>query len=484
MGGRTGSEPNTTRLSVNQPDSDAPSGGKALWGGRFSGGMAPEMVPLNLSLDVDQRLWRQDIRGSVAWARALGRAGVLTDEEASTLVEGLGEVQIRIEREGLSGAPEEDVHSVVERMLREAVGDVGGKLHTGRSRNDQSATGVRLWGMEAADRVDAALLRLIEALHGLAVRGVDHVMPGYTHLQQAQPIRAAHWALAHLWALVRDLERVRRARICASVLPLGSGALAGCPFPIDREALREDLGFERVSENSVDAVADRDWICDLVYAGAMLGVHLSRLGEDLVLFASAEFAFVRISDGYSTGSSLMPQKRNPDVAELARGKSGRLVGNLSAVLTLLKGLPTGYNRDLQEDKRAVFDTVDTLLTTLPAVAGAIETAEFRPERMKAVMDDQLLATDVADYLVRRGVPFRESHDVVGRLVRRAEEAGVGLSELPLDAFQAEHEVFESDVHDVFDWTASADARDTDGGTSRRSVLQQLERARELLLDRP
>ncbi len=464
---------------MNEPNSDARLGGKALWGGRFSGGMAAEMVPLNLSLDVDQRLWREDLRGSVAWARALGRVGVLTEDETSTLVVGLGEVEARIEREGLAEAPEEDIHSVVERMLREAVGEVGGKLHTGRSRNDQSATDVRLWGMEAADRIATEILRLIEALHGLAEAGVDHVMPGYTHMQQAQPVRAAQWALAHLWAFARDLERTRRARAAAAVLPLGSGALAGCPFPIDREALREELGFERVSENSVDAVADRDWICDLVYAGAMLGVHLSRLGEDLVLFSSVEFAFVRISDGYSTGSSLMPQKRNPDVAELARGKSGRLVGNLSAVLTLLKSLPTGYNRDLQEDKRSVFDTVDTLLTTLPAVAGAIETAELRPERMRAVMDAQLLATDLADYLVRRGVPFRESHEVVGRLVRRAEQARISLSELSLDDFRAEHGAFESDVHDLFDWSASADARDTDGGTSRRSILDQLDRARAI-----
>ncbi len=438
------------------------------------------MVPLNLSLDVDGRLWRQDVRGSVAWARALARARVLTETEAETLVEGLGEVGARIEREGLANAPEEDIHSVIERMLAEAVGEVAGKLHTGRSRNDQSATGVRLWGMESADAIEGALGRLVEALHGLAERGVEHVMPGYTHLQQAQPIRAAQWALAHLWAFARDLERVRRARRAAGVLPLGSGALAGCPFPIDRERLREELGFERVSENSVDAVADRDWICDLVYAGAMIGVHLSRLGEDLVLFSSMEFAFLRLSDGYSTGSSLMPQKRNPDVGELARGKSGRLVGNLANVLTLLKGLPTGYNRDLQEDKHAVFDTVDTLLTTLPAVAGAIETASFRPERMAAVMDAQLLATDLAEYLVRRGVPFRRSHEIVGRLVRRAEEAGVPLSELPLSDFEAEHEAFGADVLDVFDWRASADARDTEGGTSERSVRLQLERARRLL----
>jgi argininosuccinate lyase len=448
----------------------------SLWGGRFEGGMAPEMVPLNLSLSVDGRLWREDIRASIAWARALEGAGVLTAEERDALVEGLAKAGERIEAEGLAGAPEEDIHSVVERMLGQVAGPVAGKLHTGRSRNDQSSTGVRLYGMAAADRIADALAALARGLHELAGRGVDVVLPGYTHLQQAQPIRAAHWALSHLFAVLRDVERVRRARESASVLPLGSGAIAGCPFPVDREALRAELGFGRVSENSLDAVSDRDWICDLTYAGAMVGVHLSRLGEDLVLFSTTELGFVRLSDGYSTGSSLMPQKRNPDVAELARGKSGRLVGNLLATLTLLKGLPSGYNRDLQEDKEALFDTVDTLLLTLPAVTGAVRTASFRPERARAVMDAQLLATDLADYLVRRGVPFRTSHEVIGRLVRRAEERGVPLSDLSVEEFRREHEAFGVDVHDVFDWEASTDARDTPGGTSRRSVERQLDEA--------
>lgn len=460
------------------PSPDKPE--KGLWGGRFSSGMAPEMVPLNLCLPVDGRLWREDIRGSIAWARALQKAGVLTEGECSALARGLEEVAERIEAGGLADAPEEDIHSAVERMLREAVGEVAGKLHTGRSRNDQSSTDVRLYGMAACDAVEETLDRLVAGLVHLAGSGVDTIMPGYTHLQQAQPIRAAHWALAHVWPLFRDRERIRAARRSAAVLPLGSGALAGCPFPIDREGLREALGFNRVSENSVDAVSDRDWICDLAYAGAMIGVHLSRLGEDLVLLSSTEFGFVRISDGFSTGSSLMPQKRNPDVAELARGKSGRLVGNLSTLLTLLKGLPTGYNRDLQEDKEALFDTVDTLLLTLPAVAGAVETATFRPERMEAVMDAQLLATDLADYLVRRGVPFRESHEVIGRLVRRAEEAGQPLSALPVETFREEHATFDDDVHQVFDWTRSADSRDSDGGTSHRSVVAQLAEARARL----
>lgn len=449
----------------------------ALWGGRFEEGMAPEMVPFNLSLAIDQRLWREDVRGSVAWARALGAAGVLTEGEVSAIIEGLGVVAARIEGEGLHDAPEEDIHSVIERMLGEEAGPVAGKLHTGRSRNDQSSTGVRLYGMTSAERVVDLLAELADALHALAVTGREVIMPGYTHLQQAQPVRAAQWALSHLFPLLRDIERMRSARSSAAVLPLGSGAIAGCPFPIDREAIQEELGFDRVSENSVDAVSDRDWICDFVYAGAMIGVHVSRLSEDLVLFSSSEFGFVRLSDGFSTGSSLMPQKRNPDVAELGRGKAGRLVGNLMSILTLLKGLPTSYNRDLQEDKEPLFDTIDTLHLTLPALRGAVATASFRPERMAEVMDAQLLATDLADYLVRRGVPFRTTHEVVGRLVRKAEQSGVALSDLALEDFTAANDAFGEDVFDVFDWRASVDARAAAGGTALASVDAQLLDAR-------
>lgn len=455
---------------------------KGLWGGRFDGAMAPAMVPLNLSLDVDARLWREDVVASAAWARAIYMAGVLTEEEADALVDGLTEVARRIEAEGLGDAPEEDIHSVVERMLGEVAGEVAGKLHTGRSRNDQSSTGVRLYGMGALDAVSHALLDLAEAMLDLAERGRDIIMPGYTHLQQAQPIRAAQWALSHLFPILRDLERLQAARKAASVLPLGSGAIAGCPFPIDREWLAGELGFDRISENSVDSVSDRDWIVDTTYAGAMIGVHLSRLSEDLVLFSSLELGFVRLSDGFSTGSSLMPQKRNPDVAELTRGKAGRLIGDLVTMLTLLKGLPTSYNRDLQEDKEPLFDTVDTLLMTLPAITGAVATAELRPDRMRSAMDTQLLATDLADYLVRRGVPFRQSHEIVGRLVRLSEEKGVPLSDLDLADFQAQSDTFADDVLEVFDWEASVEARSAAGGTSQRTVDDQIVTVRQRIAE--
>ncbi len=452
----------------------SPEAHGSLWGARFDSVMAPEMIELNQSLSVDSCLWREDIRGSKAWAQALGRAGVLTQTELASVINGLQGVALRIETDGLGQAQEEDIHSVVERMLVEEVGSLGGKLHTGRSRNDQSATGVRIFGMRACDQIREEVLNLIRALRDLALRGLHLPMPGYTHLQQAQPIRAAQWALSHVFAFLRDIDRINAARGAAAVLPLGSGAIAGCPFAVDREALKDELGFQRVSPNSVDAVADRDWICDLLYAGAMIGVHMSRLSEDLVLFSSSGFGFVRLSDGFSTGSSLMPQKRNPDVAELARGKSGRLHGNLVTLLTLLKGLPTGYNRDLQEDKEALFDTCNTLGITVPALAGGIKTAEFVAENLESAIDTQLFATDLADYLVKKGVPFRETHGVVGRLVRLAEEEGLPLSELSIDTLQNEHEAFEEDVVEVFDWERSVEVRDTIGGTSLRAVQEQLE----------
>ncbi len=438
--------------------------------------MSPEMVPLNRSLDVDIRLWPQDIRGSCAWTRALVRARVLTDGEGDLLIGGLGRVADRLASRDHSAEHDEDIHSLVERLLHEEVGDVAGKLHTGRSRNDQVATDFRLWGMEAAKTLQVGLRGIQSALLDWARDSLDIILPGYTHLQQGQPVRAAHWALSHFWPLERDAELVGSAGAQAGVLPLGSGAIAGCPFPIDRNLIREELGFDRVSENSIDAVSDRDWALELSFAGARIGIHLSRLAEDLVLFGSKEFGFVRLSDGFSTGSSLMPQKRNPDVAELVRGKAGRLVGNLVSLLTVLKGLPTGYNRDLQEDKETLFDSVDTLAVVLPAMAGAVSSAQFQPQRIEASLDTQLLATDLADYLVRTGVPFRKAHEVIATVVRVAEERGVAVDSLELDDFKAAHPSFEADVLDVFSWDRSVEARTASGGTARAAVQAQMEMA--------
>ena len=444
-----------------------------LWSGRIQGEMAEAMVPLNRSLAVDIRLWPQDIRGSQAWARALVRAGVLEDEEGTTVVDGLDRVATRLSESDHSDEADEDIHSLVERLLYEEVGEVAGKLHTGRSRNDQVATDFRLWGMDAAERLVRILGEVESALLDWATQSVEIILPGYTHLQQGQPIRAAHWILSHFWPLERDRAALRAVRDQAGVLPLGSGAIAGCPFPIDREFLRAHLGFLRISENSIDAVSDRDWALEFAFATARVGIHLSRLAEDLVLFGSKEFGFVRLSDGFSTGSSLMPQKRNPDVAELVRGKSGRLTGNLVSLLTVLKGLPTGYNRDLQEDKGVLFDSMDTLTIVLPAIEGAIRGAEFQTDHIEAALDPQLLATDLADYLVRTGVPFRKAHEVVATIVRRAEDQGIPVDQLSLEVFQEAYSGLDSDVFQVFDWERSVEAREALGGTARKAVLDQI-----------
>ena len=376
------------------------------------------MVPLNRSLDVDYRLWPQDIRGSRAWAEALVQAGVLTTEEGTILISGLGKVAETLTLQNLSNSPDEDVHSLVERLLGEEVGPVAGKLHTGRSRNDQVSTDFRLWGMEASLAVGTGLDELLSSFISFAERGLEIILPGHTHLQQAQPVRGAHWALSHFWPLLRDRDRFKRVGDSAGSLPLGSGALAGCPFPVDREWLREALGFRGVSENSLDAVSDRDWVAEMAFAGALLGVHLSRLGEDLVLFSSREFGYLRLPEGFCTGSSLMPQKRNPDAAELVRGKAGRLLGNLMGLLTLLKGLPTGYNRDLQEDKIPIFDSVDTVKSCITVMDEMFRGIIFRTERMHSTAGDAYsTATDLAEYLVKKGVPFRKAHEITGKIAQ-------------------------------------------------------------------
>lgn len=441
------------------------------------------MAPLNDSLSVDFRLWQQDIRGSQAWARELGRAGVIPEREAGALVSGLDTVAARLSAEGVGSHTDEDIHSLVERLLHEEIGEVAGKLHTGRSRNDQVATDLRLWGMEAARVLDGELSGVLEGLLSLAGRSVDLIMPGYTHLQQAQPVRAAHWALSHFWPLMRDRDRLGQARARASSLPLGSGALAGCPFPIDRARLRDELGFDRLSENSMDAVSDRDWMADYVFAAGMIGTHMSRLCEDIVIFSSREFGYLRLGDGFSTGSSLMPQKRNPDAAELTRGKAGRLIGNITALLTVIKGLPTGYNRDLQDDKSILFDSVDTLRLILPALAGTLADMEFQPDNIAAQLDWQLLATDLADHLVNKGVPFRKAHEAVANLVLTAEREGKAVHELPEDTLREAHREFSSDVVAGLTWEASVEARASAGGTARSAIETQLTTARAALAGR-
>jgi argininosuccinate lyase len=458
-----------------------PAAAERLWGGRFAAEPSAEMDRLNRSLPVDRRMWREDIAGSRAWAVALGSAGVISGEEADSLSTGLARVATRLAAwsvEEWGSAHDEDIHSLVERLLREEVGAVAGKLHTGRSRNDQVATDARMWARRALLRLDDLLRQLQEALLEQSEAHLETVMPSYTHLQRAQPVSAAHWLLSHAWPLARDRERLAEACDRVSVLPLGSGAIAGCPFPVDRVLLQELLGFRHLSLNSMDAVGDRDWVAEILFAASLIGIHLSRLGEDLILFGSAEFGFVRLSDRFSTGSSLMPQKRNPDAMELARGKAGRLVGGLTAALTLLKGLPSGYNKDIQEDKELLFDAVDTLETLLPAVIGSVASMEISVDRCAAAVDSAMLATDLADHLVRAGTPFREAHEQVGRLVRAAEERGCELHELHRDTFEEISAHFAGvDLRELFDPLASLRGRASVGGTAPSAVQEQIDRLR-------
>src|SRR6266566_2212596 len=391
-----------------------------MWGGRFALGPSEALDALNRSLPVDHRLWPQDVAASKAWVHALCQAGVVTANEEAQLLGGLDRVADQLADGAAVGAPDEDVHTLVERLLYNEVGGLAGKLHTGRSRNDQVATDLRLWTLDAIDHLDVGVAALGKTLVGKAKDSIDAILPGYTHGQRAQPVRWAYVLLAHAWPLVRDRQRLADARRRTAELPLGSGALAGSGFPVDRVLLKEALGFRVVSPNALDATGDRDFVADVLFAIALIGTHLSRLGAELITYASGEFGFVTLADDFSTGSSLMPQKRNPDVFELARGKAGRMLGDLVALLTTLKGIPAGYQKDLQEDKALLFDACDTLATVLPAVTGAIETLIINADRMAAALDPAMRATDLADLLVEAGVPFRESHGLIGRLVRAAE----------------------------------------------------------------
>jgi len=455
------------------PPLPPPAAPHQMWGGRFSVGPSEALDALNRSLPVDHRLWPQDVAASKAWVHALGRVGVVTPAEETQLLEGLDRVAERLADGAAVGAPDEDVHTLVERLLYAEVGAVAGKLHTGRSRNDQVATDLRLWTLEAIDQVDGDIAALGRTLVARAEDGVDVLLPGYTHGQRAQPVRWAYVLLAHAWPLVRDRQRLADAGRRVAELPLGSGALAGSGFPVDRVLLKEALGFRALCANALDATGDRDFVAEVLFALSLVGTHLSRLAAELVLYSSAEFGFVRLSDDFSTGSSLLPQKRNPDVLELARAKSGRLLGDLVALLTTLKGLPAGYSKDLQEDKALLFDAFDTLGLVLPAVTGAVAALTLDAERMRGALDASLRATDLADFLVESGVPFRESHGLVGRLVREAERSGVPLDQVPIPAAAALHPALGAALAQLGTWEDSIEGRATPGGASRASVDEQL-----------
>ena len=460
------------------------SPGKA-WGGRFSAAADPTAEAFTASLRFDRRLWPYDLAGSAAWARALCRAGLLTTAERDALLAGIDAVRAELLGGRFPFRQElEDIHMNIERRLIELAGPVGGKLHTGRSRNDQIALDERLYLREVIGHVGEAVREVQAALVARAEEHAGAPMPGYTHLQRAQPILLSHHLLAYVFMLERDRERLGDARARVNVLPLGAAALAGAAFSIDREALARDLGFAGPSPNSLDAVSDRDYVLEFLAAAAILGMHLSRLAADLTLWATSEFGFVEFADAFATGSSIMPQKKNPDVAELMRGKAGRLYGNLVAVLTVMKGLPLTYNSDMQEDKEPLFDTVDTLEAILGVVPPMLRTLTFRVDRMReAAGAHYSTATDLADYLVRKGLPFREAHEVVGRTVRYGLAHGKELGQLSLEELRQFSPLIEADVHQALTVEASLQARAVIGGTAPDAVKRALDLARELIARR-
>jgi argininosuccinate lyase len=452
-----------------------------LWGGRFTGKIDPGFARFNRSFGFDRRLFEADVRGSLAHGEALRAAGVLSEEDAAAVAGGLRELLSRAEREGeafFADESAEDVHSFIEARLVGLVGDAGRRLHTGRSRNDQVATALRLWLRDEIDRCSEALRGAQAALLDLAEAHADAVMPGYTHMQRAQPVLFAHWCLAYFEMFARDRERMGEARRRVNVLPLGSAALAGTSHAVDREQVARSLGFDSVSRNSLDAVSDRDFCVEFAAAASLVMAHLSRLAEDLIVYATTEFGFVELSDAVATGSSLMPQKKNPDALELIRGKSGRVFGHTFALLTIIKGLPLTYNKDMQEDKEAVFDTADTVRESLEVTATVLRNVRLREGRARdAAAAGYMNATEMADYLVRRGVPFREAHEAAGRMVLHGLSKGLELHELELDELQSFSPLVSEDVYEALSLEQTLATKSRTGGTSPERVREALAAAR-------
>jgi argininosuccinate lyase len=445
------------------------------WGGRFEEEPAELAARFSASVDVDKRLAAHDIRGSQAHARMLAARGILSADDAEKICAGLAQIAGEIERGELAwDVRREDVHMNVEAVLTERIGAPGARLHTGRSRNDQIATDMRMWTRDACGETMARVDQLQQVLAVQARAHVDVLLPGYTHLQRAQPVRLAHHLLAWTEMLDRDRGRLEDAARRMNECPLGSGALAATTFPLDREQTARELGFARPTRNSLDATADRDFLVETLAALANCAVHLSRIAEELVLWSTQEFGFMQMSDAFTTGSSMMPQKKNPDMAELVRGKTGRVIGDLVTMLVLLKGLPLAYNRDLQEDKPPIFDAFDTVNACLDIMAGAIAAATFHEGAMRAALAQGFLdATEVADYLAERGVPFRDAHHVAGRLVARALREGKVLAQLTLEEFQAEQPSFAADIYPALDPETMVERRNVYGGPARQQVLHQL-----------
>jgi argininosuccinate lyase len=455
------------------------------WGGRFAEELNAHAAQFSASVDIDKRLGGEDVRGSIAHARMLGARGILQAADVERIVAGLQQIGDEIARGEMHwDARKEDVHMNIEATLTERIGEAGARLHTGRSRNDQVATDMRMWTRAPCERtcrlIDEFLCVLVKRAEGT----VSVLLPGYTHLQRAQPVRLAHHLLAYCEMLERDRSRLVDAAARLNVCPLGAGALAGTTFPLDREMTAAELGFNGVTRNSLDSVADRDFLIETVAALVNCAIHLSRISEELVLWSTQDFGFVQMSDAFTTGSSMMPQKKNPDMAELTRGKSGRVVGDLVNLCVMLKGLPLSYNRDMQEDKAPVFDAFDTVDACLVVLTGSIAGARFNAERMRRALAEGFVdATEVADYLAAKGVPFRSAHHVSGRLVRRALERGVTLSDLSLDELKSEHAAFEPDIYRALDPETAIERRNLPGGPARSMVQAELRRFRALLSER-
>ena len=454
----------------------------ALWSGRFTENVSEFTQRFGASLPVDKALYAQDIAGSKAHAKMLATVGVISEDDAQQIAAGLDRVKADIESGDFTfDINDEDIHMSVEKALTAEIGDAGARLHTGRSRNDQVATDTRLYAKQRATDLMRANVALRHALIGQAEANFGVILPGYTHLQHAQPVLFSHHMLAYVWMLARDYRRLQAARDAADASPLGAAALAGTTYPLDRQMTAGELGFASVIPNSLDAVSDRDFLLDLDYACAVSCMHLSRLCEELVLWSTSEFGFIELSDAFSTGSSIMPQKKNPDFAELIRGKTGRVIGNLVSLLVTMKALPLAYNKDLQEDKYGVIDSTKTLEDCLQCAAGMIETMSIKPENMlKQAKLGHLAATDVADYLAKKGLPFRHAHEVVGHLVLLCEQRGCNLDELSFDDFKAASPLFEEDIVKALDLPSIVAARTTEGGTGEAAVAQQMGKAKAAL----
>ncbi|KXT03723.1 hypothetical protein AC578_5148 [Pseudocercospora eumusae] len=455
---------------------DAPVAGK-LWGGRFTGGTDPIMVQYNESIYFDRVFYSQDIRGSIAYARANKNNGLLTEREFSEIERGFKQVLQEWQENRFQIYPgvDEDIHTANERRLGEIIGkDIAGKLHTGRSRNDQVATDMRLWLRDQLEILEGHLIAFLKVIAARAEKEIEHVMPGYTHLQRAQPIRWSHWMLLYGSFFASDLQRLREVRARINKSPLGCGALAGNPFNIDRDAMAKELGFDGLIMNSMAGVGDRDFVIETMQWGTMLMTHLSRWAEDLIIYSTGEFGFVKLADTYSTGSSLMPQKKNPDSLELIRGKAGRAFGHMTGLMMSVKGIPSTYNKDLQESVEPLLDHIKTVGDSVQIATGVLSTLSIYPENMLKSLSPDMLATDLADYLVRKGVPFRETHHISGRVVALAENEGKPMDTLTFEQLKGVDSRFEKDVLSVFDYQKSVEMRSAKGGTSKSAVLEQIE----------